>query len=505
MLQPQATIAEQDLARARRALVGDSGWASVCGALFGGVVLAGYAISAGAGPFAIGLLAAVPYIVQALQLPATVLVERHGRRKLLAVPLLGGARAIILLIAFLPLWPAGPATIPLLVLGKFGICALSAVAACGLNSWMHQLLSGQPLGSFFARRLVTGTVLGCVFTLGVGWLLDHPPRGRADLAYAIAFAGSGIAGFASCAWLARCPEPRMAPAGPVVRARDKLAAPFRDRNYRRLLVMLGAWNFASNFAAPFLTVYLIQQLGVGMGTVTELWVVNQVANALTMFAWGRVSDRLSNKAILSVALPVFFLCTVGLVLARAGAPFGLEMALLVLVHAAMGVVGGGIGLATGNLGIKLAPPGEGTSYLSAVGLVSSAAGGLAPLVAGAVGEWLQSSQFALVLRWVSNATTHELSVLRFEHFEFLFAIAGLLGLYVMHALSRLEEGEEVSERRVVQELLLEAQRSVDQLSSVGGLLSSVFSFDRLSERRLWFRRWRSGDTPDARGGARGAG
>jgi MFS family permease len=181
------------------------------------------------------------------------------------------------------------------------------------------------------------------------------------------------------------------------------------------------------------------------------------------------------------------------------------MALLVLVHAAMGVVGGGIGLATGNLGIKLAPAGEGTSYLSAVGLVSSAAGGLAPLVAGAVGEWLQSSQFALVLRWVSNTTTHEFSVLRFEHFEFLFAIAGLLGLYVMHALSRLQEGEEVSERRVVQELLLEAQRSVDQLSSVGSLLSSVFSFDRLSERRLWFRRWRSTDTPDARGGARPAG
>jgi MFS family permease len=297
----------------------------------------------------------------------------------------------------------------------------------------------------------------------------------------------------------------MAPGGPAVRARDKLAAPFRDRNYRRLLVMLGAWNFASNFAAPFLTVYLLQQLGVGMGTVTQLWVVNQVANALTMFAWGRVSDRLSNKAILSVALPVFFLCTVGLVFARAGAPFGLEMALLVLVHAAMGVVGGGIGLATGNLGIKLAPPGEGTSYLSAVGLVSSAAGGLAPLVAGAVGEWLQSSQFALVLRWVSNATTHELSVLRFEHFEFLFAIAGLLGLYVMHALSRLAEGEEVSERRVVQELLLEAQRSVDQLSSVGSLLSSVFSFDRLSERRQWFRRWRPADTPDARGGTRPAG
>jgi hypothetical protein len=487
-LEPQGEVDAAALARAMRSLVGDSAWASVCGALFGGVVLAGYAVEAGAGPLAIGLLAAIPYIVQAVQLPATLLVERQARRKRLAVPLLTAARLVILGLALLPLRPPNAATIPLLVLGKLAICALSAVAACAINSWLHQLLARQPLGSFFARRLVAGTVLGCVFTLAVGWLLERPPQGRPGLGYAIAFAGSGLAGLASSWYLARCPEPRMQRAGPAVSLSAKLAAPFRDRGFRRLLVMLGAWNFASNFAAPFLTVYLLQQLGYGMATVTGLWVVNQVANALTMFAWGRLSDRLTNKAVLSVALPVFFVCTLALVLARAGAPYGLQLGILVLVHAAMGAVGGGIGLATGNLGLKLAPEGQGTSYLAAVGLVSSAAGGLAPLVGGALGEWLQSSQFALVLRWVSSRATHELSVLRFEHYEFLFALAGLLGLYVMHALSRVQEGDEISERRVVQELLLEAQRTVDQLSSIGGLLSTVFVFDRLSERRLWFRR-----------------
>ena len=487
-LLPQAVITSADLEVARRSLVLDSGWASVCGALFGGVVLAGYAIQAGAGPFEIGLLAAIPYLVQGLQLPATVVVERHGRRKLLSVLLLGGARVIILGIALLPLWPANHATIPLLLLGKFGICALSTVAACAMNSWMHQLLAGQALGSFFSSRLATGTALGCIFTLAVGWLTEHPPLGNGDYAFAIAFAGSGVAGLASTWFISRCPEPLMGRGGPPVSMRTKLAAPFRDDGFRRLLLMLGAWNFASNFAAPFLTVYLIQQLGYPLSTVTLLWVVNQVANALTLYAWGRVSDRLSNKAILSVALPVFFLCNLALVFSRAGAPFGLQFAILAGVHVVMGIAGGGIGLATGNLGLKMAPHGEGTSYLAAVGLVSSAAGGAAPLVAGTLGEWLQSSQFSLVVRWASNATTREFSVLRFAHYEFLFALAGLMGLYVMHALSRVREGEEVSERRVVQELLLEARNTVDQISSIGGLLSSVFSFDRLSERRLWFRR-----------------
>lgn len=487
-LDPQDTVEGRDLEVAKRLLVHDSGWATVCGALFGGVVLAGYALQVGAGPFEIGLLAAIPYLAQVLQLPATLYIDRHGRRKRLSVFLLGGARLIILGLALLPLWPTNSASVPLLLLGKFGICAFSAIAGCAVNSWMHQLLAGQPLGQFFARRLLAGTVLGCVFTLGVGWLVEHPPLGEVSLAYSIAFAGSGLAGLVSTLYLARCPEPRLASAGPAGPIRARLAAPFRDPEFRPLLVMLASWNFASNFAAPFLTVYLLQQLGYGMATVTALWAVNQVANALTLFAWGRVSDRLSNKAVLSVALPVFFMCTVALVFSRAGAPYGLQLPLLVAVHAVMGVVGGGIGLATGNLGLKLAKPGEATAYLAAVGLVSSAVGGLAPLIAGTVAQWLQSSQFSVVLRWVSNTAAREVSVLNFVHLEFLFAISALLGLWVMHALSRVREGQEVSERRVMQELLLEAQNTVDQISSAGGLLSSIFTFDRFTERRLWFRK-----------------
>jgi Major Facilitator Superfamily len=486
-LRPDDLITDRDLLLAQRYLVRDAAWSSVCGALFGGVVLASFALSLGAGTLVIGLLAAIPFMVQALQLPATLLVERLRQRKRIGVVALTLARTVILAMAVLPWLPAGGPAIALLLLGQLAICGMSAVAACANNSWFHQLLPARTLGSFFSRRLAIGTVLGCAFTLATGWLLEHPPEGRADNAYAIAFGAAGLAGLASSWYLARCAEPRMTHAGPSASMRNKLAAPFRDRNFRHLLVLIASWSFASNFAAPFLTVYLIQQLGYGMATVTGLWVVSQAANALTLFLWGRVSDRLSNKAVLSVALPTFFACTLALVFTRVGTPYGMALPLLYLVHAVMGAAGGGVGLATGNIGLKLAPPQEATSYLAAVGLISSVAGGLSPLIAGSLGEWLHASQFSLVLRWVSSSATHELSFLRFAHLEFLFAIAALLGLYVMHALSRVEEGAEVSERRVAQELLLEALRSVNHLSSAGGLLTSIVAFDRLTERRSWFR------------------
>jgi MFS family permease len=153
----------------------------------------------------------------------------------------------------------------------------------------------------------------------------------------------------------------------------------------------------------------------------------------------------------------------------------------------MGAAGGGIGLATGNIGLKLAPQGRGTTYLSAIGMVNSIAGGIAPILGGALAQWLNSSQLSLVIRWSSVARVGELAVIEIARWQFLFAISFVLGFYVLHALSRIDEGEEFSERLVVQQFGLEALRTVNQLSSIGGLLGSFFSFGRLTERRLFWR------------------
>ena len=67
-------------------------------------------------------------------------------------------------------------------------------------------------------------------------------------------------------------------------------------------------------------------------------------------------------------------------------------------------------------------------------------------------------------------------------------ISVALGMYALHALSRIREGEEVSERVVMQQFALEALRTVNQLSTVAGLLGNLFAFNRLIERRLSGRR-----------------
>jgi MFS family permease len=488
-LHPDPFVSDHDLERAKHHLVRDAAWATLAGSLYGGVVLVGFAVALGASPIVIGLLAAVPFLSQVAQVPAIALVERVRERRKITVLASGLSRAAIMALAFLPGLEPDRA-LALLLAGQTCIALLGSVSACSFNSWMHQLLPTGNLGALFSRRLFWSTLVGSLGALFAGQAVQRWPFGDPIHGYALAFAAAGLAGLASSYQLARTPEPRMAPSAGALPVHAMLRAPFFDANFRRVLVFMASWNFASNLAAPFIAVYLIRQMALGLGAVTALWMASQVANALTLYLWGRLSDRLSNKAILAVALPAYFASLVALPFCSMPNPHPLTLPLLFAIHILMGAASGGIGLATGNLGLKLAPQGQGTAYLSAASLAGSLAAGLASIIGGALAGWLASRELSVSVHWSSGlAGGGGATVLRFQHWEFLFAISFALGGYVLHALSRIEEGKQISEREVVQEFVAEARRSIDQLSPVEGLRSAVlFPFGRLSERRRRPRR-----------------
>lgn len=486
-LNPVDTVSAEDFPAARRSLVLDSTWASLTGAFSGGVILVAFALSLGANPQQIGLLAAIPLIAQLVQLPATLWIERVRQRRRIGVLTITAARVAIALLALLPFIPGEPnqaTALDILIGAQIVISVLNAAGGCAVNSWLHQLVPQAALGNFFARRLFWGTASAAVGTLAAGYLIENLPVVNRLHSYSVAFALAGVTGFLSSYFLARAPEPRM-PLNTVNAGwTQQLVAPFKDLNFRRLLVFLAAWNVASNLAVPFLSMFLIKQLGYPLTAVTALGVISQTTNALTLYAWGRLSDRLSNKAILAAALPVHFICLFSLVFGDAFRNMQLQFVMLVVIHALLGIAGGGIGLATGNLGLKLAPKGHSTSYLAAIGIVSAFFGGLTPIVAGSLAHWFEQAELAAVIRWVYSESTHELTILRFAHWEFLFALSAIAGLYVMHALSRVQEGADVSERVVIQEFALEAMRSATNLSSVTGFVGgAIFPFfDRLLGR-----------------------
>jgi MFS family permease len=484
-LSPDTTVTPADVERGKRALVKDAAWASMVGALYGGVILVGFALELGATPWHIGLLAALPFLAQVAQLPTISLIERVRERRKIAVAAVTVSRLLIFALAPLALVPGHPAALHALLAAQLLITIFGSIGGCSFNAWLHQLLAQHGLGELFSRRLFWSTVLASAGALAAGYLVQHWPGEDRLQAYAIAFAAAGMVGFVSTYYLATVPEPVMLRTGPPSSLLAMLRTPFRDVEFRRVIVFMASWNFASNLAAPFITVYLLKQLAFGMSTATTLWIASQMANALTMYLWGRLSDRLSNKAILAVALPAYFACLIALPFTAIPTMHFLTLPLLYVIHIVMGAASGGIALATGNLGLKLAPQGRGTAYLGAVSLAGAAAGGIAAIAGGALASWFETRELSVFVHFTSASAAHELVAMHFRHWEFLFGVSFLCGAYVLHALSRIREGAEHSERVVIQEFVNEASRSLSQLSPIDGLKDVLLvPLGRLRDRRL---------------------
>jgi hypothetical protein len=151
----QAT--EREDRRVLRLVLLDALASEAMGTLTTGVFLVGFAVALGADNFAIGVLAAVPFFAQLLQIPAVLLVERWrvrrdicvfstaiGRTFLVgaaAAPLIGGALGIKVLIVSLAIYQG-----------------MAAIAGCAWNSWMRDLVPSSEHGRFFGRRAAAGLI-----------------------------------------------------------------------------------------------------------------------------------------------------------------------------------------------------------------------------------------------------------------------------------------------------------------------------------------------------------
>ncbi len=144
---------------------------------------------------------------------------------------------------------------------------------------MRDLVPERELGGCFSRRLALSTALGIVLALSASLYLDYwQERFPAWnlYGYSVLFSLGWAVGMLGVYFIALIPEPRFAPS--TAPAATLLALPFRDPNFRNLLIFLGSWNFAVNLAAPFFTVYLLQRLQFGVFPVIGLTVLGQVAN-----------------------------------------------------------------------------------------------------------------------------------------------------------------------------------------------------------------------------------
>jgi len=341
---------------------------------------------------------------------------------------------------------------------------------------MRDLVPQDRLGSFFSKRMRLSTGLGVVLSLAAAFYIDYWKKAFPNVelyGYSIMFAAGSIAGLVGVYFISTIPEPRMATGEGEADFFRLISQPFKDANFKELVMFLGSWNFAINLAAPFFTVYMLKRLQLDMSFVIAFTILSQIMNVAFLRIWGRFSDRFSNKSVLGVSGPLFMGCILAFTFTAMPEKHILTIPLLVVIHVLMGISMAGVTLASGNIGLKLAPKGRATAYLAANSLVNSLAAGVAPILGGRFADFFAERQLSLMLKWTSPERELTFQTFHFQHWDFFFLFAFLIGLYSIHRLTRVKEIGEVEEEIVVHELISQVRRDMRNLSTVGGLRQIV--------------------------------
>ena len=472
LFKPEETLTESQAQSALKNINRDGMAAQAMGVLTGGAFLIAFAIELGASNFVIGLLASIGPLSQLLQLPSILIVEKVRNRRLITVIATALSRIGWLIIAISPfIFPPGIAIGVLLTLLVI-VSALGAVAACSWSSWMRDVIPEKVMGSFFSKRMRLATAVGIGLSLMASVYLDFWKKTYLEHAlagYSILFVVGFMAGLVGLLFLAKTPEKRMPLPEGKLQILQLLRQPFQDENFRKLMVFLCSWSFAVNLAAPFFMVFMLKGLNLSMSLVIGLSILSQISNFSSLGLWGRYTDRFSNKSVLAICGPLFILSILAWTFVTMPDKYFLTIPLLIIIHIVMGLSSAGVSLASGNIGLKLAPKGEATAYLATKATLSSIAAGISPILGGLFTDFFSNKQLEWTLKYSSPGGDFVLPTLHLQQWDFFFALAFLIGLYALHRLPMVKEEGEIDKRIVTHELFSQIRRQVRTLSSVGGI------------------------------------
>ena len=466
LFQPKPSLSGSEVSRGLRFMtwegMASNGFNSITSSGF----LAAFALILGASAFQIGLLAAIPFVLQFGQLPSILLLEKFRRRKILAVSTWFLAQLIWFPIALIPLLlktPGAPAVSLLLVLVTLrGI--LMSVTNCSWNSWARDLVPQHLLGRYFSRRQALSTAVAAVFGIGAAFFVEYwhliAPGSDTALGYTFAIlAGALFLGMASPVLMSLQPEPLMqASIDRQASLFNVISHPLKEKNFRRFLIFLFLWNLALNLAVPFLAVFMLKQLGLPLTFVIGFSVVGQVFSIIFLRVWGPLADRFGSKVVLSLSASLYLLVIFGWTFAGNPERYFLTIPLLAVLSAFGGIASAGVSLTIATLGFKLAPRDRAASFLTSASLATNLGSGIGPLLGGALAGYFSSRRLNFDLTWISPSHTLNLGMISLGGYDFLFIITVIVGLIVLNMLVTIhEEGE--TRRDVVLRELREKARS----------------------------------------------
>lgn len=432
--------------------------------LTGGPLFIAFILSMGAGNALVGLIIGFSFISQLSQIPAIFLVEKTGKRKLISFSASAISRILWIVIALTPLIFSG--NLIFLAIIFLIASSIANISTCSWNSWMRDLIPMNIRGRFLAKRLKLSFIPGMILSIIGGIFIDYWRKnypGNESYGYSILFMLGAFLGIISLHFILHIPEPSIKRENKYLKA---LIQPFKDKNFRRLVIAMGLWSFAVNMASPFFAVYMLKILNFSISQIMILTVISQLSNTYFLGILGKLSDRFGNKPVLTVSSSTFIICILAWTFTTLPEKHLLSLPLLVVIHVLMGLSMAGTNLTIGNIAAKLSNPKNATAYLASISVVNSMLSGIAAILGGQTADFFIKRELAFTLQWKEPSKQLSIPVLDFQGFDFHFLLASFIGFISLHLLSRVKEvGEETTEK-VMHEVVNEVKKDLRSLTAI---------------------------------------
>lgn len=354
-----------------------------------GSVLIGFMLHLDASPTEIALVSSVPYLSQLASPFAAYLAALLGHRRLLTAAMALVSRAAWLFAAALPLLPVPDAARPSLLVANVLVSSLFLAATTTLwTAWMGDVVPERERGRAFGRRSGLMGVVGMVASVAGGAFLD---RVAAPLSFQVVVVAAVVSGVLAVALYFLQLDPPTPPER--VRWRELVTVPMRDVGFRRYLRFTFYWNFVVMLSGPFVTPYLLEELGMTFTQVATISAITAVTAFGTMVGWGRVADRVGHKPVLMVGTVL-----VGVTLPTCWILAGLTGNLAWIWASAVfdALSWGAVRLAAFNLALGSAPRANRAVFIAMYGVGTGVAGFLGGVVSAPLLLFLQQHPFTVL-------------------------------------------------------------------------------------------------------------
>ncbi|GEM_PF-513755 len=276
------------------------------GALVGGVFLSGLFVEMGAPDYLMGYIPFIGSIAGILVVFAGLIVERIKNRKRFIVILNIISKSLIVLTVWIPLFIKGDIASYIMLAVVFSGYALNSYMGITINSLFVDVIDSEIRGRFMGVKQIFALVISAIFPIVAGRYLDTAPDRY--IAFCVIYSIAWIFMWAETYAFSKIIDPGFKTLeNGSVRLRDLFLIPLRDKNFMKLMLLMGVFYFSWYMTMSFSSVYQLRYLEIPYTFITAMGMINPVLQMAWYPMWGKMVDKYGPQFILRLALWLYVL------------------------------------------------------------------------------------------------------------------------------------------------------------------------------------------------------